>query len=69
MTDSEAEVIYNYIKSDFKLVPRKFSWDDIKEVEPDEWDLAMLKEIKENPDCHAFVSQDELMEELELDKP
>ena len=25
-------------------------------VEPDEVDLAMIKEIKENPDCKEFVS-------------
>lgn len=32
------------------------TWEDIKEVEPDE--------IEENPDCHEFVSQADVMKEL-----
>ncbi len=42
------------------------SWSDIEEVTPDEWDLKMLKDIDKNPDCHEFVSQDELLKELNL---
>lgn len=42
------------------------SWNNIKEVAPDEIDLAMLKEIENDPDCHEFVSSDEVMKELNL---
>ena len=40
--------------------------DDIEEVEPDEIDLMLLDEIRKNPECHEFVSQEELMKELEM---
>ena len=39
---------------------------NIEEVEPDEVDLMMLKEIENNPDCHEFISQEELLKELNL---
>ena len=42
------------------------TWDDIEEVEPNEVDLAMLKEVEENSDCHEFISQEEAMKELGL---
>ena len=29
-------------------------------------DLIMLKEIENNPDCHEFISQEELMKELNM---
>lgn len=45
---------------------RTTPWDDIEEVSPDEWDLQMLDDINKNPDCHKFVSQDELLKELNL---
>lgn len=37
-----------------------------EEVEPNEVDLAMLKEVEENSDCHEFISQEEAMKELGL---
>ena len=40
------------------------SWEDIEEVTPDEWDLKMLDDIDKDPDCHEFISQDELLKEL-----
>ena len=40
---------------------------DIKEVEPDEWDKAMIKDIETNPDCKEFVSEAEALKELVLD--
>ena len=42
------------------------TWDVIEEVEPNEVDLAMLKEIEENSDYHEFISQEEAMKELGL---
>ena len=35
-------------------------------VVPNEVDLAMLKEVEENSDCHEFISQEEAMKELGL---
>lgn len=42
------------------------SRDNIEEEAPDEIDLQMLKEIKENTDCHEFISSEEAMKELGL---
>lgn len=57
----QAEKFWNIILTNFSP-----SWDNIEETEPDEWDLKMLDEIDKNPDCHEFVSQDELLKELNL---
>ena len=62
MDDSDAEKVWNFVIKN--LSPR--SWDDIEEVTPDEWDLKMLDEIDKNPDCHEFISQEELVKELDL---
>ena len=40
------------------------SWSDIEEVEPDEIDLQMLREISTDPDCSTFVSEEDAMKEL-----
>ena len=44
----------------------KCSWDDIETVVPDEWDLKMLADAKNNPDCKEFISSEEAMKELGL---
>lgn len=62
MTDSEAEKVWYFVTNN--LQPR--SWDDIEEISPDEWDLKMLNDIKKNPDCHEFISQEDLLKELDL---
>ena len=62
MDDSEAEAVWNFVIEN--LSPR--SWDNIEEVTPDEWDLKMLKDIETNPDCHEFISQETLLEKLNL---
>lgn len=41
--------------------------DDIDEIEPDEFDLMLLEKIRNNPECHEFVSQEEALKELRLD--
>ena len=64
MSDKEAEVFWNLIQNRYIILPK--SWDDIEEVEPDEIDLKMLKEIENDPDCHSFVSSEEAMKELGL---
>lgn len=42
---------------------------NFEETEPDEIDLIMLKEIENNPDCHEFISQEQLLSELEEVEP
>ena len=64
MSDREAEVFWNLIQNRYIILPK--SWDDIEEVEPDEIDLQMLKEIENDSDCHSFVSSEEAMKELGL---
>jgi len=62
MSEPDAEKIWILIEKE--IAPK--SWDDIGEVEPDEWDLKMLKEIKNNPECKEFVSKEEAYKELGL---
>ena len=40
---------------------------NIEEVEPDEWDKAMIKDIETNPDCKEFVSEAEALRDVGLD--
>ena len=62
MNDSDAEKVWNFVIEN--LSPK--SWEDIEEVTPDEWDLKMFDDIDKDPDCHEFISQDELLKELDL---
>lgn len=39
---------------DFVLEISGAGWDSIEEVEPDEIDLNMIDEIRNDPDCHVF---------------
>ena len=43
------------------------SWNDIEEVEPDEFDLQMLEEIENNPGCQEFISKEELLKTLNME--
>ena len=63
MSDKDANIFWHIIQKHFKL-PDTFA--DIEKVEPDETDLIMLKEIENNLDCHEFISQEELMKELNM---
>lgn len=36
------------------------SWETVEEVEPDEADLQMLREIQADPDCTTFASDTEV---------
>jgi len=73
MSDKDANIFWHIIQKHFKL-PDTFAdiekapdlFANIEEVEPDEVDLMMLKEIENNPDCHEFISQEELLKELNL---
>ena len=48
-----------------KIFPKR-SWDDIETIVPDEWDLKMLADARDNADCKEFVSSEKAMKELGL---
>ena len=60
MNDNDAKIVWDMITDIF---PSR-SWSDIEEVEPDEVDLQMLREIATDPDCSTFVSEEDAMKEL-----
>ena len=64
MNDSDAEFVWNLILDNF---PRRNSWNDIPETEPDEFDLKMLREAATDPECREFIPENELLKELGLD--
>ena len=64
MNDKEDELYWKMIQSRYIIAPK--TWDDNEQVERDEIDLMLLDEIRKNPECHEFVSQEELMKELEM---
>lgn len=47
-------------------VKERIFGEDIQEVAPDAWDLEMLQDIEHNPDCHEFISQEDVLKELNL---
>lgn len=61
MTDADAEKVWKLITEQFPA-----DWDNIESVSPDEWDLKMIHDIENNPDCHEFISSDDAMKELGL---
>lgn len=65
MNDSEAEKVWTVIQDNFSV--RSKSWDDIEEVEPDEIDLKMLNEIKNNPECKEFIPASQVYKELGIE--
>lgn len=62
MSEVDAEKVWEMILNN---IPSR-SWNDVEEVTPDEWDKKMLLDVKENPDCNEFISEEELMKELNL---
>ncbi len=66
MNEKQAEYFWTLICENFSISQR--SWDDIEEVEPDEIDLQMLKEISEDPDCREFISAESAYKELGIDR-
>lgn len=62
MSEVDAEKVWEMILNN---IPSR-SWEDVEEVTPDEWDKKMLSDVKENPDCNEFISEEELMKELNL---
>jgi len=62
MNNDTAEKFWKLIQNHYIISSK--NWEGIEEAEPDEIDLLMLKEIESDPDCHEFISSDELMKEL-----
>lgn len=62
MNENDAEILWN-------MITRRFGvrWENVEEVAPDDLDLQMLHEIKTNPECHEFVSEEVAMKELGLE--
>ncbi len=64
LQEEDAQSLLNYMTSHYSLT-KNATWDQVEEVTPDEWDLAMIKEIEENPEEHCpYLSQEQLMAEL-----
>ncbi|MCL2199568.1 MAG: hypothetical protein FWB80_11650 [Defluviitaleaceae bacterium] len=64
MDDNSAKAVFDWLSNRFQQTTQTVSWDDIEEVEPDEIDIEMMKEIENNPDCKEFVSEDEMFSRL-----
>ena len=62
MSDADAEKVWKFVLDN---LPSR-SWETIEEVLPDEWDLEMLNDIDNNPECHEFISQEDVIKELGL---
>ena len=57
----DAKKLWDFISNNFKDAAKLAM---IEPEEPDEWDLEMIEEIKHDPDCHVFISSDELKRSL-----
>ncbi len=62
MNEEDAAKIWNIIMTTFQ----QKEWSNIPEEVPDDIDLAMLSEIKKDPECHEFVTSKEAMNLLGL---
>lgn len=63
MNKEEVSYLWDIITSGF----RHRSWADIPETELDEIDVQMLKELDQDPECHEFVSEEEMLKELGIE--
>ena len=63
MDEDAAKEVWNFI---LDYIP-KHTWDNIEEVKPDDFDKEMIEDIKNNPDCQDFVSEEEALKELGLE--
>lgn len=56
MDDEKAQALWDMIVIHY--APK--TWEDIPEEEPDAFDLQMLEEIDNNPECHEFVKESDI---------
>lgn len=66
MSEDDAETLLKYMLSEYQLFSKEKIWNKIEEIEPDHIDIQMLNDIKENPDCKEFISEEKLKKELGL---
>lgn len=59
MDDNAANELWQFIIQSF------VGWDEIPEEMPDEDDIEMLAEMRIDPDCQSFVSEEEAAKILE----
>lgn len=62
MSEENAEKIWALIETNFS----NGKWENIEEVVPDEIDLRMIADSKNDPECQIFISQEETYKELGL---
>jgi hypothetical protein len=60
LDDKSADFVLDWLTRNIMTVQMKDPWDMIEEVEPDEFDLDMLNEIGNNPDCSVFMTEEEM---------
>lgn len=65
MGEAELNKIWHIIKADFVLIDK--NWTGVREVEPDDIDLAMIKQIEANTDAEEYVSASVTFKELGLE--
>jgi len=61
MDDDVLFSLWDMICRHFDTPLKKILWDDIEEVEPDEIDLQMIKEMKDDPDSNIYVSLNDVI--------
>jgi len=62
MESEDLATVWNFITDVFTVSDKK--WTGIREVAPDNFDLAMIEEIKTNPDCQTFIPAEDVWKEL-----
>ena len=60
LDDKSADFVLDWLSRNFVSIQLKDPWDMIEEENPDEFDLEMLTEIENNPDCKEFMSEAEM---------
>jgi hypothetical protein len=68
MDETNASMVLDWLKQQFSKPLLVDEWDLIPEEEPDEWDLEMLNEIENNPDCQVYVTEQEKEETYACEK-
>ena len=59
MDEATARKLWEYVRNLYDD-----QWADIEEVDPDEIDLKMIRDIESDPDCHTIATAEEVQEAL-----
>ena len=54
MDDDTVFSVWDMLTRHFDTPLKKITWNDIKEVEPDEIDRQMMFEMENDPECNEF---------------